>query len=67
VFVGVKLLDASGAVLLNQEQLVSSLSPSSVSVIFTVPAGVSTATTFVWKNANTAFGVVDKLALVQVG
>jgi hypothetical protein len=67
VFVGVKLLDASGAVLLNQEQLVSSLSPSSVSVIFTVPAGVSTATAFVWKNANTALGVVDKLALVQVG
>jgi hypothetical protein len=67
VFVGVKLMDANGAALVNQAQLVSALAPTAVSIQFTVPAGVASGNVFVWKNANGAIGVVDNLSLVAVG
>jgi hypothetical protein len=66
VFVGVKLMDVNGAALVNQTQLVSSTSPTAVSIQFTVPAGVASGNVFVWKNANSAMGVVDNLSLVAV-
>jgi hypothetical protein len=66
VFVGVKLMDANGAALVNQTQLVSSTSPAAVAIQFTVPAGVASGNVFVWKNANSALGVVGKLSLVAV-
>jgi hypothetical protein len=66
VFVGVKLMDASGAALVNQTQLVSALSSTSVSVTFTVPAGVASGNVFVWKNANAAIGVVDSFSLAAM-
>jgi hypothetical protein len=67
VFVGVKLLDASGAALVSQAQLVSSTAPTAVSITFTVPAGVASGNVFVWKNANAAYGVIDNVSLVAVG
>jgi hypothetical protein len=63
VFVGVKLMDATGAQLVNQTQLVSALSSTAVSVSFTVPAGVASGNVYVWKNANAAIGVIDNLVL----
>jgi hypothetical protein len=66
VFVGVKLLDAGGAALVSQSQLVSSTASTAVSITFTVPAGVASGNVFVWKNANAAAGVVDNLSLVAI-
>jgi len=66
VFVGVKLMDATGAALVNQTQLVSSTASTAVSITFTVPAGVASGNVFVWKNANAAAGVVDNLVLVAL-
>jgi hypothetical protein len=47
--------------------LVNSLTSAGVSITFTVPPGVASAWIFVWKNANGAIGVVDRLALAAVG
>jgi hypothetical protein len=66
VFVGVKLMDASGGALVSQAQLVSSTAATPVSIQFTVPAGVASGNVFVWKNANAAAGVIDNLVLVAV-
>jgi hypothetical protein len=66
VFVGVKLTDSAGGVLLNQSQLVSALSPTGVAIAFTAPAGVVGCNVYVWKNQNAAIGVVDNLALTAV-
>jgi hypothetical protein len=66
IFVGVKLMDAAGNVLLNQSQLVSSLTMASLSVSFTAPQGAASGVVFVWKNANSALGYVDDLSLVAV-
>ena len=66
VYVGVKLMDSAGAALVNQAQLVSSLTPAGVSVSFTAPAGVASGYVYVWKNTNSAIGVVDDVAVVAV-
>jgi len=66
VFVGVKLMDAAGTVLLNQTQLVSSLTSTSLSVSFTAPQGMASGIVYIWKNANSALGYVDDLSLVAV-
>ena len=66
VYVGVKLMDAAGNVLVQQAQLVSSLTPAAVSVSFTAPSGVASGYVYVWKNANTAIAVVDNLSLTAV-
>jgi Glycosyl hydrolases family 8 len=63
VFVGVKLMDSAGTVLLDQLQVVSSLTPAAVAITFTAPAGVASGYVYVWKNANAALGVVDNLSL----
>jgi len=63
VFVGVKLMDSAGTVLLDQLKVVSSLTPAAVAIAFTAPAGVASGYVYVWKNANSALGVVDNLAL----
>jgi hypothetical protein len=65
VFVGVKLLDASGNVLMNEVKSANNMSPASGSITFTVPAGVATAYVYVWKNANAAVGMVQNLSLAQ--
>jgi len=67
VFVGVKLMDGNWATLLDNAQVVNSLTATAVSITFTVPAGVAAANVYVWKNASTALGVVDNFSLVQVG
>ena len=67
VFVGVKLMDAAGAALVNQSQLVATTASSTVTATFTVPAGVASGNVFVWKNANAAVGVISNVTLVQVG
>jgi hypothetical protein len=67
VFIGVKLMNANGAALVNQAQLVSSTSPKAVSIKFTAPAGIASGNVFIWKNANGAAGVVDDVSLVAVG
>jgi hypothetical protein len=66
VWVGIKLMDASGAVLVNPVQLVATTASTAVSFTFTVPAGVASANIFIWKNANAALGVVGNLALAAV-
>jgi len=66
VWVGIKLMNASGAVLVNPVQLVAATASTNVSFTFTVPAGVASANIFVWKNANGAYGVVDNLSLTAV-
>jgi hypothetical protein len=63
VFVGVNLFDSTGATLLSQSQLVSSLTPTSAAVQFTAPQGAASGYVYVWKNANSAVGVVDNLSL----
>jgi len=66
VFVGIKLMNSSGGVLVEQQQLISSLTPAGVSISFTAPQGAASGYVYVWKNANGAIGVVDNLALVAV-
>ncbi|MDB5875185.1 MAG: hypothetical protein JWQ07_4627 [Ramlibacter sp.] len=67
VFIGVKLMDSSGAMLVNQTVLANSLAPVNGSVTFTVPQGVASGYVFIWKNTNSAVAVVDSLSLVAVG
>jgi len=66
VFVGVKLMDAAGNVLVNQSQLVSSLTSTGLSVSFTVPQGAASGIVYIWKNANSALGYVAGLSLAAV-
>lgn len=66
VYVGVKLMDSAGATLLDQAQLVSSLTPAGVSISFTAPQGVAKGYVFVWKNLSSAIGVVDNMSLVAL-
>ncbi len=66
VFVGVKVLGSTGAVLLDQAKVVSSLTPQSVAIAFTAPQGAAGFQVYVWKNQNAAIGVVDNLALAAV-
>jgi hypothetical protein len=63
IFVGVKVMDAAGNVLLNQTQLVSSLTAANLSVPFTVPQGAASGIVYIWKNADSALGYVSALAL----
>ena len=67
VFVGVKLMNSWGGVLVEQLQLVSSLAPASASIAFTAPQGATSGYVFVWKNGNGAVALVQKLSLVAVG
>jgi hypothetical protein len=66
VFVGVKLMDAAGNVLVNQTQLVSSLTAATLSVSFTAPQGTASGIVYIWKNADAALAYVDDLALVAI-
>jgi hypothetical protein len=63
IFVGVKVMDAAGNVLLNQTQLVSSLTAANLSVPFTVPQGAASGIVYIWKNADSALGYVSALSL----
>jgi hypothetical protein len=63
VFVGVRLFDAWGGMLVNQTQLVSSTAASGVSVSFTAPAGAASGYVFIWKNASNAVAIVGNLSL----
>ncbi|NKE65637.1 hypothetical protein RAMLITH_07355 [Ramlibacter sp. RBP-2] len=66
VFVGVKVLGSTGAVLLDQVKVVSSLTPAAVSIAFTAPQGAAGFQVYVWKNQNAAIGVVDNMSLTAV-
>jgi hypothetical protein len=66
VFVGVRITDAAGNMLVNQAQLVSAMTATDVSVSFTAPQGAASAYVFIWKNANAAVGMAGKLSLVAV-
>jgi hypothetical protein len=66
IFVGVKLMDATGNVLLNQTQLVSSLTAANVSISFSVPPSAASGLVYLWKNADSALAYVDDLSLVAV-
>ena len=63
VWVGISFHDAAGNVLMDQKQLVTSLSSVNVSVSFTAPQGFTKSTVYVWKNANAAVGVIDNVSL----
>jgi hypothetical protein len=66
VFVGIKLMNSAGAILVEQQQLVSSLTPAGVSITFTAPQGATSGYAFVWKNANSAIAVVDNISLQAI-
>jgi len=66
VFVGVKLMNSWGGVLMDQLQLVNSLTPATGTVTFTAPQGATSGYVFVWKNANGALALVQKLSLLAV-
>lgn len=66
VFVGVGVANSAGQIVLNQSQLVSSRTAVNVLVTFTVPAGATDGSVFIWKNANAAFGIVDNLSVVRL-
>jgi hypothetical protein len=59
----VRIMDASGTMLVNQTQLVSAMSATNVSVSFTAPANAASGYVFVWKNANAAMGLAGRLVL----
>jgi hypothetical protein len=67
VYVGIKLMDASGNLLVNEVKAAGSLAPASGSITFTAPAGVASGYVFVWKNASVAVGMVSKLSLAAAG
>jgi len=67
VYIGVKLMDSWGNVLLDKQQVISSVTPAGVSVAFTAPASATSGYVYVWKNANAAVGVVDNLVLTAAG
>ena len=67
IYVGIKLMDAGGNLLVNQTQLVSSLTAATASIRFTAPQGVASGYVYFWKNANAAIGLVDNVSLVAVG
>jgi hypothetical protein len=67
VYVGVKILDGAGATLMNQVVLASSLSLASGSMTFTVPQNAASGILYVWKNADSATGMVANLSLVPAG
>ncbi|HSI53674.1 MAG TPA: glycosyl hydrolase family 8 [Ramlibacter sp.] len=67
VFVGVKLMDAYGGMLVNQVVLCNSVAPVSGAMTFVAPQGATSGYVFIWKNTNAAVGLVDSLSLVQLG
>jgi hypothetical protein len=67
VFVGVSVTGANGAVLVDQRQLISSLTPVDISVTFTAPQGATGGTVFVWKNLNGAVAQVHEMVLTHIG
>ena len=66
VFVGVKVLDSAGAALLDQNKVVSSLTPAAVSIAFTAPQGAADFQVYVWKNQNAALAIVDSVGLAAI-
>jgi len=66
VYVGVKVLSSTGAVLLDQPQVVSALVPTAVSIAITAPQGASGFQVYVWKNQSAALAVVDDMVLTAV-
>ncbi len=65
VFIGVSVTNSTGVVVLDQRQLINSLSAVNVSIRFTVPQGATGGTVFIWKNQNGALAVVDEMILTQ--
>jgi hypothetical protein len=65
VYVGVKILDGTGATLMNQVVLASALSLASGSMTFTVPQEATSGILYIWKNADSAVGMVGNLHLEQ--
>jgi hypothetical protein len=63
IFVGVKLMDAAGNVLVNQVQSTTSVVAANLSLTFTAPAGAVSGYVYVWKNADTVIGLVDNITL----
>jgi hypothetical protein len=64
VFVGVRVMDQWGGVLVNQQQLVTTVGSGGLSVSFSAPQGAASAYVYVWKNANGAMATVGQLSLV---
>jgi hypothetical protein len=64
VWVGVKMMDASGNVVVNQAQLVNSTTAANVSLTFTMPSNAVSGYVYVWKNTNVATGVVTNVSVV---
>jgi hypothetical protein len=67
VFIGVKLMDNWGNVLLDKQQVISATSATGVSLSFTAPHGATNGHVYVWKNSSPGVAVVDNLALAAAG
>jgi len=66
VFVGIKLMDSAGNVLVNEVACASSVTMVSGFLTFTAPQGATSGYVFIWKNASAAIGIVGNLSLVAV-
>jgi hypothetical protein len=67
VYVGVKILDGAGGTLMNQVALAKSLGMANGSITFTVPPEAASGILYIWKNADSAIGMVGNLSLVAAG
>jgi hypothetical protein len=67
VYVGVKILDGAGGTVMNQVVLARALGMSSGSMTFTVPPEAASGILYIWKNGDSAVGMVGNLSLAKVG
>ncbi|HKB55239.1 MAG TPA: glycosyl hydrolase family 8 [Ramlibacter sp.] len=62
-WIGVKLMDRNGNVLVDQVQQVSDVTSTGVSVTFTAPQGAASGYVYVWKDASVAYAIVGNVSL----
>ncbi len=63
VYIGVKLMDSAGNLLVNQVQLVNTVTATGVTLAFTAPQGATSGYVYVWKNADSVKGLVGNVVL----
>jgi hypothetical protein len=67
VYVGIKILDSAGGTLVNQVALARSLGMANGSISVTVPPDAASGIVYIWKNSDSAIGMVGNLSLVAAG
>lgn len=64
IYLGVKVVNSSGTVLLDQNRAITTTGYSTITIDFTVPAGAARTWVYIWKNAGSGYGYADDLSLV---